>query len=64
MKAYILHLGTAAQIRAQHARNAEALKTMKEKAERTGKKVNKYTAQQLAEMEKAARKLAQTAAAI
>lgn len=57
-------LGTATQIRAQHARNAEILKAMREKAERTGKKVNNYTAQQLGEMEGNTRKLAQTATAI
>lgn len=57
-------LGTAEQIRRQHARNAEGLRQMIEKAERTGKKVNNYTAQQLKEMEERARLLSKIAKAI
>lgn len=45
---------TVAQVKALHARNAAQLAEMADKAERTGKKVNHYTAAQLREMSAAA----------
>ena len=38
---------TPEQVRAMHAKNAEGLRAMLAKAEKTGKKVNGYTAEQL-----------------
>jgi hypothetical protein len=41
---------TVAQVKAQHRRNAEGLLGMADKAARTGKRVNGYTAEQLQRM--------------
>lgn len=45
---------TPAQLRAQHARNADMLAGMLAKAESTGRKVNGYTADELRKLHTAA----------
>ena len=45
---------TKEQIRAQFAKNAKQLGEMEEKARATGRKVNGYTAEKLAELRKMA----------
>ena len=49
---------TPEQLSAQYARNAFDLSKMADKASKTGKKVNGYTAVQLAEMSAKSKKLA------
>lgn len=49
---------TVEQVRAQHARNADALAGMLAKAESTGRKVNGYTADELRTLHQAAQRRA------
>jgi hypothetical protein len=49
---------TVAQVRAQHARNADVLAGMLSKAESTGRKVNGYTADELRTLHQAAQRRA------
>lgn len=49
---------TPAQLRAQHARNADMLAGMLAKAESTGRKVNGYTADELRKLHNAAQQRA------